>query len=285
MFRPRNMKLFVDNLTVIDCSYLHPVHGIEGESWICDLVLEGGLDSQSMIMDFGVVKKRIKQAIDTLVDHMLVVPTQSQHLTSLDKGSDSVTLTWKVSAEDDIVHQSPPDAVCFLEAEEVSIKTVSDYLEDALMEVVNPTVEKVHITLHEEKIDGPYYHYSHGLKKHDGNCQRIAHGHRSKLEIWQDDKPAPDLVRAWCDQWKHIYIGSREDVVSDENGIYHFAYCAPQGEFVLKLPQHYCDLIDSDSTVECIAQHIAQTLKSQHPASSFTVKAYEGVHKGAIVVV
>ena len=68
------MKLFVDNLTVIDCSYLHPHYGVLGESWICDLVLEGALDSQSMVMDFGQVKKQIKQAIDGWVDHCLLVP-------------------------------------------------------------------------------------------------------------------------------------------------------------------------------------------------------------------
>jgi len=34
--------------------------------------------------------------------------------------------------------------------------------------------------------------------------------------------------------------------------------------------------------VECIAQYLAEQIKQEHPNSSFKVKAYEGVKKGAI---
>jgi 6-pyruvoyl-tetrahydropterin synthase len=74
------MQLFVDRLTNIDCSYLHPDHGIEGESWLVDIVLAGELDDASMIMDFGLVKKRIKALIDYTVDHCLLVPGKSAAL-------------------------------------------------------------------------------------------------------------------------------------------------------------------------------------------------------------
>jgi hypothetical protein len=41
-------------------------------------------------------------------------------------------------------------------------------------------------------------------------------------------------------------------------------------------------LIETDSTVENLAQHIAATLKSEHPEDDFRIEAYEGVDKGAI---
>lgn len=282
------MQLFVDNLTVIDCSILDPQHGVDGRSWICDVVLEGALDSQSMVMDFGVVKRCLKHAIDQWADHRLLVPEQSENLTLSMNGTAENNLVWSVNSGYRIALRSPGEAICLLPAAQVTESAVARWLEVQLMSVVPTSVERIVIHLREELIDSPFYCYSHGLKKHDGNCQRIAHGHRSKLEIWQDNKPAPGLVAAWCRAWNHIYVGSREDIVAsfEENGIamIRYGYDAPQGRFELTIPADCCTVIDSDSTVECIAEHIARVLKSRHPESSFRVKAYEGVGKGAIAV-
>ena len=54
--------LFVDNLTVLDFSYLHGKRGMVGESWIVDLELTGDLDEQGMVFDFGLIKKAVKKA-------------------------------------------------------------------------------------------------------------------------------------------------------------------------------------------------------------------------------
>ena len=63
----------------------------------------------------------------------------------------------------------------------------------------------------------------------------------------------------------------------------HFAYDAPQGHFKLSLPSRVCYMMKSDTTVECIAAHIAKTLHNEQPDTRITVKAFEGLNKGAIV--
>jgi hypothetical protein len=137
-----------------------------------------------------------------------------------------------------------------------------------------------------EAIEGAYYHYSHGLKKHLGNCQRIAHGHRSRIDIWANGKKSPLLEQQWADAWNDIYIGTREDIIDrpQVNGTdyYRFAYDAQQGPFEITLPQRCCYLIDTDSTVEFIAYHIAHKTRLENPETFIRVKAYEGIGKGAI---
>lgn len=41
-------------------------------------------------------------------------------------------------------------------------------------------------------------------------------------------------------------------------------------------------MMDTDTTVELIAAHIADQLKVESPSDTILVKAYEGVGKGAI---
>ena len=48
------------------------------------------------------------------------------------------------------------------------------------------------------------------------------------------------------------------------------------------MPASACYLIDTESTVENLAQHVADRLKAEHNEGRFTVYAYEGVDKGAV---
>ena len=145
--------------------------------------------------------------------------------------------------------------------------------------------ETVEIGLREDVIEGAYYHYVHGLKKHLGNCQRIAHGHRSRIAILRDGQYDPALSATWAERWRDIYIGTREDLLEETElagvACYHFRYQAAQGQFDLTLPKRCCYLIDTESTVENLAQHIADVLKAEQPAAHFEVQAFEGVDKGA----
>ncbi|NVK22689.1 MAG: 6-carboxytetrahydropterin synthase [Kangiellaceae bacterium] len=277
--------LFVDQLTVIDFAFFDPKRGIVGESWIVDVVLEGDLDDQGMVFDFGDVKKRIKLAIDNSVDHKFVVPANYSEL-SHELNDDELLLELRDSQGRWYRHQSPPQAVVLLEDESVNQAAVTELLIEECFKVVPDNVHTIELHLSTENIAGDYYHYAHGLKKHLGDCQRIAHGHRSQIHIFENGQRSQQLEQFWCEKWQDIYIGTQEDLVQeiDIDGIRynHFAYHSEQGSFSLTLPQDKCHMMVNDSTVELIAAHIVKQLKHIKPHSDIRVKAFEGVNKGAI---
>lgn len=277
--------LFVKHLTVLDFSYVHLTRGILGESWIVDVELYGELDHQGMVFDFGHVKKKVRDAVESLFDHKLVLP---RGLPTLQTRSvdDGLEITWRDAQNRHYRHLSPLEAVEWVDTDEITADALIPLLEDAAMAAVPDNVSRVVIELRSEEISGAFYHYSHGLKKHDGNCQRIAHGHRSRVKILRNGKRDPLLEKAWALKWKDIYIGTEEDLMSrlTEDGVDYcqFGYDAPQGRFELTLPESQVYLIPTDSTVEYLADHMAACLKKDDPEHQFEVKAYEGVMKGAI---
>ncbi|MCP4995427.1 MAG: hypothetical protein GY934_16865 [Gammaproteobacteria bacterium] len=279
--------LFVNRLTVIDFAYLDPEIGLVGESWQVDIELEGRLDQQGMVLDFGLVKKQVKQTVDHYFDHRLLIPANysGTELTSADGLS---TVTFRLKGGTVITHLSPADALAPIEAEEINPEVVTRAIVDSLKPILPDNVDTIRLRLHTESHDNSWYRYTHGLKLHDGNCQRIAHGHRSRIEIFQNGKRSTQLEQHWAERWRDIYIGNRDDLIDEHeesgNRYYRFGYQAPQGRFELSLPSDRCYLIDTDSTVENLAQHIADRLKSGHPDSDFQILAYEGVDKGAMGV-
>ncbi|OZG71322.1 6-pyruvoyl tetrahydropterin reductase [Hahella sp. CCB-MM4] len=278
-------RLFVDHLTVLDFSYLHPTRGIVGESWILDIELAGKLDEQGMVFDFGDVKKVLRDAAEDLIDHKLVIPEEIDGL-EVNNDGDRIEVALNLQSNGRIECKCPTSAITLLPTNEITIDEIQPILNKHLQSVVPKNVKSVKVTLREELIQGAYYHYTHGLKKHGGNCQRIAHGHRSKLEIFTDGQRSQLIEYQWAKKWKDIYLGSKADVVKEESyqGTAHvrFGYEAQQGSFELLVPKHSTYLIDTDTTVEWIAEHIAQTLKQQRPQNVFLVRCYEGVKKGAI---
>ena len=278
--------LFIDNLTVIDFAYLDHHRGLVGESWIADIVLGGELDEQGMVFDFGNVKRTIKRVIDERVDHRLVVPAGASCLV---RGDSPGHLTWTLADGSQIRHEGPEQSVVYLDHSEVVPSAVARLLEQELKAVLPANVTDVEVSLREELIEGSYYHYVHGLKKHRGNCQRIAHGHRSPIRIDINGRRDTELEKHWARQWQDIYIGTREDLSqswTDGDGTEYvsFHYDAEQGEFRLTLPRQRVWFLETDTTVELIAAYLADQLKASHPGDKVRVRAFEGVGKGAIAV-
>ena len=289
------MQLFVNDLTVIDFSYCCQQRGIVGESWIVDVLLDGALNEMSMVLDFAVVKKQIKAIIDDAVDHKLLLPMKNACITVNDSGHNNdheyVDL---ISERASYFLQSPKCAFAKIESDTINIESVTDHLNKIILEQLPQNVQGLKLTLRPENISGDFYHYTHGLKLHDGNCQRIAHGHRSTINILHQGKRVPKLEKEWCLRWKDIYIASEVDRIGkDKIQLSHFAlhnltpdhhffsYTAPQGRFDIAVDNRVLDVVDCDSTVELLADFIARQLVAQDN-KDITVVAFEGVGKGAI---
>lgn len=290
------MQLFVNDLTVIDFSYCCSKRGIVGESWIVDVLLDGSLNEMSMVLDFAVVKKQIKAIIDEAVDHKLLLPMQDDSVTvtksDAREGHEYVDFT---SAQGDYFLQSPLSAFAKIDAKFIDIASVTTHLTKIILAELPKNVQGLTLNLRPENIDGAYYHYTHGLKLHDGNCQRIAHGHRSKIQIFKNGQRSNALEEVWSLRWQDIYLASEADRISltdielsneakanltPDHQL--FSYFAPQGRFDIAVPGKILDVVDCDSTVELLADFIVRQLKKQSPNDEFKVIAFEGVAKGAI---
>jgi len=273
------MHLFVEQLTNVDFSYLDAQRGIVGETWWASAILEGALDEQGMVCDFGVVKKVLRHWLDDQVDHRLAVPVRSDKL-SLTHQDGRIDLEFR-SDRGVITMSAPEQAVALVDTDVIAAESLSQWCRAQLTSHFADSIDQLTLDFTPEAIDGAFYHYSHGLKKHQGNCQRIAHGHRSRIEVWLDGVRDAREEQHWADAWADIYLASAEDVLSKTADEYRFEYQAEQGHFALTMPATHCYVIDTDSTVEWIAHYLATQIKQRHPEKHVRVRAFEGVNKGA----
>lgn len=275
--------LFVDQLTVIDCGLLDRRRGLAGASWLVDAEIRGTVDDGGMIVDFGPAKRLLKQRIDAFADHRLLFPADAP---GLEASSDAATseLVFTTDEGERIYHRAPHHAVRAIPGATIEQAAVARLLENDVKAALPANVAELRLTLRDEPVDGASYNYCHGLRKHGGQCQHIGHGHRSRLEILVDGQRSPEQEHRWCQRWRDVFLGSRADLAeSSAPDRFRFGYESESGFFELELDAARCELLDADATVENIAAFIADRLKSEQPSVEFTVRAYEGVHKGAVV--
>jgi 6-pyruvoyl-tetrahydropterin synthase len=275
------VKLFVNNLTNVDFSYLHSSRGLMGESWLLQLELDGALNEQGMVCDFGVVKKLTREWMDNTIDHALLVPTKMNNI-KIEHAVGQTRVDWLYPNGKSFHCLSPSKAIVAIDVEEITPEAMAEWCRAQLIELFPQEVRGLSLRFVPESIEGGFYHYSHGLQQHDGNCQRIAHGHRSRIEIFLNNERNLQLEQEWATRWHDIYIGTSTHRKDSAEGMNTYEYRAPQGEFSLTLPAEYCYDIDTESTVEQIARYLAARIKQSRPLDDVMVRAYEGVGKGAV---
>lgn len=287
------MELFVNNLTTIDFSYYDGERGLTGESLIVDVSLKGALDDHSMVMDFSTVKKWLKKTLDETIDHTLVLPTDEQTV-RFRRHSNQGEATF-ISSDGTVKGfiSGPAESFCIIDASLVKAESIESFLNNRINKRIPDNPVNVQLTLRGEICSGPYYHYTHGLKKHSGNCQRIAHGHRSAIQVFIDGVRSTSWEFFWAERFRDRYLMSREDIVdvtamSDSaKEIYHpgllaSAYTGSQGKFEILIEHDRVEILPEDTTVEQIALYLNAQIKYLQPeVTNVIVQAYEGVEKGA----
>lgn len=114
------------------------------------------------------------------------------------------------------------------------------------------------------------------------------------MTIIEDGQESLEAESYWAARWADIYIGSAEDQVSIAtlhsqfgaiNDTTHvaFAYESSQGYFEMAIAKNECEIVDRDTTVECLAQYLLEEQIRRTDATHVKVIAFEGVGKGAIV--
>lgn len=280
------MKLFVKNLTHVDFSLFDTERGLLGESWQTDVLLEGNLNNESMVCDFSIVKKLIKKWLDDNIDHCLAIPQSNAAITFNSEIDTKHVFEFDKGGDHHFFCAAPKQAFCLLPMAVITPEAVATWCENQIMAILPADLAGVRITFTPEKIQGAQYQYSHGLKKHDGNCQRIAHGHRSTIDIYKDGVKSDQLENDWAKRWHDIYIGTEEDLIGiiseGTQRFHHFSYESQQGHFELIINSNQAYMIHSDTTVESLSSHIADILANENPGHEIEVHAYEGIGKGAI---
>lgn len=289
------MELFVNNLTVIDFSFLDVTRGLVGESLIVDVSLNGELDGQAMVMDFSKIKKVIKKFLDESVDHALVVPYAHPQVKYHLQGATAEVILRDESGDVECFVAGPSSSILPVKKMRIDKKTLEQWINKEVKKILPDNIDSVSVTLREEHIGGHFYHYAHGLKKHAGNCQRIAHGHRSAIRIFIEGERNPSWEMFWAERWRDCYLMSEGDVSdinklsSNAQSIYNdrliaSSYTSSQGNFEILMRHGKVEILPHETTIERIAQYIKQEIHYLNPQlKDVSVYAYEGIEKGAFV--
>ncbi len=294
------ISLFYENVTVLDYAYLDEHLGIVGDSLKVNVEFFGKTDEEGVVFDFSYAKKKVKEIIDRDCDHRLVVPHQIANFQQ-----NEVSLKYFYGFKDYCIdYKGPAEAVCEIPSAYFSKENLLYHLENLVMKEMPTTVSAVKLSFEEESLstNDSFFHYTHGLKEHYGNCQRLLHGHRSTINIFVNGQRCFEKEKEFAQElfsgnihfcfWdnvvnkdeiikltgKHEPVGRFQEIPSVE-----IKYMASQGEFSAKLAGNSVYFVPYETTVENLSIHFCELVKAQRKNSYdiVSVRAFEGIAKGS----
>lgn len=292
------ISLFYQHVTVLDYAYFDAHKGLIGDALIVDVDFIGHTDHEGVLYDFSYAKKMVKEIIDRDCDHRFLLPEGM-----LAKQNDLATFEARFGYEDQVLsHKGPLQAYCEIPSKVINKSTIATYLENIILKEMPDTVDAIQITLRDELLpqDAALFHYTHGLKDHYGNCQRLFHGHKNTVEVFVNGKKSSEwehrlaenlfsgnihfCLKENIQNWEDVSKGldSSGEGRLNEVSYVHVKYESSQGAFEAKIPGQMVYVLEDESTIENLSSHFAKIVKSSlNKNDSVTVRAFEGIGKGA----
>lgn len=286
-----SLSIFVKDFTALDYAFVDKNLGTAGMSHFVSAEIIGCPDNKDFILDFRKAKNILKNFIDSEFDHKLIIPEKSKFV----KLNDSYLKINTTSGETWNYH-CPNSAIKLLPESEVTVLALELHLGKGANMLMPTNVSEVKIQLRSLPVN-PFqasFHYTHGLRLHDGNCQRLLHGHHSPIEVWINDERAQYWENLLAEKWENAHFASSHSIRSkiEESfpvgekqpslqGNVEIEYTGSQGKFLASIPANRLIVTADEPTIETMAPMAADVLRSNGLKSQFRVVAYEGLSKGA----
>jgi 6-pyruvoyl-tetrahydropterin synthase len=297
---PNSSTLFVRDVGKIDCALFDPSQGITGQSWHVDVWLTGTLDENGFVFDFSPLKSLIKQTLSSTLDHSLIIPVQSQ---SVQYGESEWGERWTLRSkargeakETRWEYQCPKGSVFPIHSVSLKTSVIEAEFSRILRHRLPATVLGLAVKLREEAIatTEASYRYTHGIQGHNGLCQRLFHGHRSRIEVFIGEERRPDLEHYIAREifTSSIHIASLNQIKSGSGEIGRrsasdapitLGYAGTLGSYEATMPANRLFFVEAETSIEAIARELARVIKREEKTNDIVkVVAYEGIDKGAV---
>lgn len=292
--------IFLHDVTKLDCALFDPSKGIYGQTWKVDVTITGPLGENGFVFDFSTLKKMVRQTMKSSLDHALIIPINSQSVQfrGMDRGE-----CWRLKSkvgrpavDTEWEYKGPNGSVFPSRSVALNRQVLEQEFARSLRHRLPTEISAVVVALREEEAEPTeaVFRYTHGIAGHEGLCQRLFHGHKSRLQVFVGDERRPDLehyiVRdvlganvhiATPSQFKQGMVEAGTRGKSREPVI--LAYEGSKGYYEAMLPADRVFCVERETSIECIAAELARVVKREDNTSEkVKVICYEGCDKGAI---
>jgi 6-pyruvoyl-tetrahydropterin synthase len=293
--------IFLNDITKIDSALFDPGRGIIGQTWRLDVGLTGPLGLNGFVLDFSDFKKMVRKVLKSSLDHALIIPINSQSVVFKGVGRGECWVmrsrNGKGGTEQEWTYVSPPGAVFPSRSVALNRQVLEQEVVRSLRHRLPPDIIHITATLREDDVNPSeaIFRYTHGIAHHSGMCQRLFHGHKSRILCYVGEERRPDyehyLVRDILGSHVHIATPSQQksgpQILTGFRGKTKepvtLAYEATQGYFEATLPADRIFMVEHETSIECITRELAKVVKREENTSEkVKVICHEGIDKGAV---